>query len=143
MTAFFRSRATRPILIVVGILLLYVVGVLVRQQRGIAVLIRNDSGETLRQVSVTIESLGNRGKSRDLRNLAAGARVRVYVQPMTESHINLEFSDAQGKKHVETVVGYAESSYCGTTTATILVDGRTESRTTVPELICWKGWLDL
>ena len=142
MTNLFRSRATRLILIAGGISALYVIGVLVRQQRGIAVLVRNDSGETLRQVRVTVESLGNRGKSRDLLNLAAGARVRVYVQPVTESHVNLEFSDAKDKRHVETVVGYAESGYCGTTTATILADGRTESRTSVPELMCWKGWLD-
>jgi len=143
MTNLFRSRATRLILIAGGISALYVIGVLVRQQRGIAVLIRNDSGETLRQVRVTVESLGNRGKSRDLPDLAAGASARVYVQPVTESHVNLEFSDARGKKHVETVVGYAESGYCGTATTTILAGGKTESRTSVPELVCWKGWLDL
>jgi len=143
MTNFFRSRAIRPILIVVGVFLLYAIGVLVHQQRGIVLLFQNESGETIRQVSVRVESLGNRGKSRDLPNLAAGARVRVYVQPLTESHVNLEFLDAQGKKHFETVVGYAESGYCGTTKATILADGRTESRASVPELMCWKGWLDL
>jgi len=143
MTNLFRSRATRAVLIAVGISVLYLMGVLVRQRRGIAVLVRNESGETLRQVSVKIESLGQRGKNRDLPDLAAGARVRVYVQPVTESHINLEFSDARGKKHVETVVGYAESGYCGTTTTTVLADGRIESRTSVPELMCWKGWLDL
>ena len=42
MTNFFRVRATRPLLIAVGILLLYVTGVWVRQQRGIAILIRMD-----------------------------------------------------------------------------------------------------
>ena len=65
------------------------------------------------------------------------------IGPGEGRHHTHEGQHAQGKKHVETVVGYAESSYCGTTTATILADGRTESRTTVPELICWKGWLDL
>jgi hypothetical protein len=140
MTNLFRSRATRLVLIAVGISLLYVIGVLVRQQQGIDVLIRNDSGETLRQVRVKVESLGNRGESRDLPDLAAGARARVYVQPVIESHVNLEFSDAQGKKHIETVVGYAESGYCGTTTTTILVSGKTESRTSA---LCWKSWFDL
>ena len=143
MTNLFRSRTSRLISIAVGILLLYVAGVLVRQQRGIGVLIRNDSGETMRQVSVKVESFGNRGKARDLPDMEAGARARVYVQPVTESHINVEFLDARGKKHVETVVGYAESGYCGTTTTTIMADGRVESRTSVPELVCWKGWLDL
>jgi hypothetical protein len=143
MTNSSRSRTTHIVLIAIGISVLYVIGVLVRQQRGIAVLIRNDSGETLRQVSVKVESIGNRGKNHDLPDLAVGARVRIYVRPLTESHVNLEFSDARGEKHVETVVGYVESGYCGTATTTILLGGRTESRTSVPELMCWKGWLDL
>jgi hypothetical protein len=126
-------------LLVVGLFLFYVLGVIVRQQYGIGVVVRNESGETLRQVSVKVESIGDRGMRSDLYYLAPGGHVRVYTQPMTESHINLEFMDARYKLHTETVVGYVEAGYCGTAKATILPGDRVD---TISDLACWKSWFD-
>jgi hypothetical protein len=134
-----RSRTTRLVLLIVGLLLFYVMGVIVRQQYGIAIAVRNESGEELRQVSLRIESIGDRGKRYDLPDLASGDRARIYVSPVTESHINLEFTDARGKLHVETPVGYAEFGYCGNVKATVLTGDRID---TISALACRKSWLD-
>jgi hypothetical protein len=125
--------------ILVGLFLFYVMGVLVRRERGIGVVIRNESGETLRQVSVKVESIDDRVKRSDLYYLAPGGHVRVYTQPVTESHINLEFIDARNKLHSETIVGYVEAGYCGTAKATILPGDRID---TISDLACWKSWFD-
>ena len=59
MTGLTRSRATRLTLAVVGLFVLYVVGVIVRRQFGVRVIVSNESGEALRQVSVKVESIGD------------------------------------------------------------------------------------
>ena len=139
MTGSTRSRATRFTFAIVGVLVLYVVGVIVRHQLGIRVIISNESGEALRQVSVKVESIGDRGKRSNLYYLAPGGRVRVYAQPVTESHINLEFMDARNKLHTETVVGYVEAGYCGIAKATILPGDKIH---TISDPACWKSWFD-
>ena len=140
MTGSTRSRATRFTLAVVGVLVLYVVGVIVRHQLGIRVIISNESGEAIRQVSVKVESIGGRGKRSNLYYLASGGRVRVYAQPVTESHINLEFMDARNKPHTETIVGYLETGYCGIAKTTILPKDEIH---TISDPACWKSWFDL
>jgi hypothetical protein len=142
MTNLFRSRTTRLALPIVGLLLFYVTGVIVRQQYGIGVVVRNESGETLRQVSLKVESIGDRGKRYNLRDLLSGGHVRVYAQPVTESHINLEFMDVRSKLHTETVVGYAEAGYCGNAKATILPGGKTKLTEDIDAVFCGKSWLD-
>ena len=139
MTNLFRSRTTRLAILIGRLLLLYVVGVIVRQQYGIGVVVRNESGETLRQVSLKVESIGDRGKRYNLLDLTSGGHARVYAQPVTESHINLEFMDVRSKLHTETVVGYAEAGYCGNAKATILPGDRVDA---ISDLVCWKSWLD-
>ncbi len=142
MTDSTRSRTTHLTLAVVGLFAFYVVGVIVRQRYGISIAIRNESGETLRQVSVKVESIGDRGTRYQLPDLTQGGRVRVYAQPVSESHIGLEFVDAANTRHAETVVGYAETGYCGSIAATIRPGGRVELNGTISNLACWKGWLD-
>jgi len=142
MTGLFRSRTTRLALLIGGLLLFYAMGVIVRQQYGIGVVVRNESGETLRQVSLKVESIGDRGKRYNLRDLAPGRHVRVYTQPVTESHINLEFMDARNKLHTETVVGYVEAGYCGNAKATILPGDKTKFTEDIDPVFCGKSWLE-
>src|SRR6266481_784034 len=132
------------VLVFVGLFFFYVLGVVVRRGYGIGVVVHNASQETLRQVSIKIESIGDRGGRYDLPDLRPGDRSRVFVRPVTESHINLEFTDSNDRQHVETVYGYAETGYCGTATATILPDGKIESSNSIPSFafVCWKSWLD-
>ena len=139
MTGSTRSRTTHLTLAVVGLFAFYVVGVIVRRQFGVRVIVSNESGEALRQVSVKVESIGDRGKRSNLYYLAPGGRARVYAQPVTESHINLEFMDARNKLHTETVVGYVEAGYCGIAKATILPGDKIR---TISDPACWKSWFD-
>jgi hypothetical protein len=121
------------------VLFFYFVGVLVRQHYGIAVTIHNESGETLRRVSVKVESIRNRGEKRNLPDVRPGRRLSVNLQPVTESHITLRFVDARDRMHTETILGYAESGYCGKVEAVFLADASTKSNS---NLECWKGWID-
>ena len=139
MTSPFRSRPTRFVFLIVGLLLFYVMGVIVRRQYGIGISVRNESGETLRQICVRVESIADRGKRYTLPDLVSGGCAHIYVSPVTESHVNVEFTDARGKLHVETMVGYAESGYCGTAKLTILSGDRVD---TDSKLVCQKSWLD-
>jgi hypothetical protein len=138
-SSFFRSRTIRVVLVSVGLFLLYVMGLIVRRQYGIAIAVHNESGETLRQICVRVESIGDRGKRYTLPDLVSGGRAHIYVSPVTESHVNVEFTDARGKLHVETMVGYAESGYCGTAKLTVLVGDKVDTNS---KLVCQKSWLD-
>ncbi len=131
------------VLVFVGLFFFYILGVVVRRGYGIGVVVHNTSQETLRQVSIKIESIGGRGGRYDLPDLRPGDRRRIFVRPVTESHINLEFTDSNNRQHVETVYGYAEAGYCGTATATILPSDKIASNNSIPTLVCWKSWLDL
>lgn len=133
------SGSLRFFLITAGVLLVYVLGVFARQRCGIRVDIRNQSAETLGGMRVKVDAIGQRGKNYPLRDLPAGAHTRVYVQPLTESTINLEFSDARGAVHVETLVGYAEAGYCGKAVATLSPEDKIHSTSS---LGCWKSWFD-
>lgn len=135
----FRSGALRIVLIAVGVLFVYAAGVFARQRCGIRVDIRNQSAETLVGMRVKVDAMGQRGKSYPLRDLPAGAHTRVYAQPLTESTINLEFSDARGAVHVETLMGYAEAGYCGKAVATLSHEDKVHSTSS---LGCWKSWFD-
>jgi len=124
---------------VFGLFLFYVVGVILRQQYGIGVVVRNESGETLRQVSVKVQS---RGKTYSMPDLAPGEHRRVFVQPVGESSIDVQFTDASDKPHVESVVGYVESGYCGNAEAMILPGGKTRLTEEISLVFCRKSWLD-
>ena len=134
-----RSGALRFVLISVGVLLVYAIGIFARQRCGIRIDIHNESADTLMQVGAKVAGDANRGKKYHLRDIPASAHTSVYVQPFTESSIILEFTDARGIVHAETIVGYAEAGYCGAAIATISSEKKVES---ISKLGCWKSWLD-
>ena len=119
--------------------MLYSIGLLVRRNYGISVVVHNTSQETVSQVSVKVESLGNRGGRYELPDLRPGDQKRIFVRPVTESHINLEFTDFNKKHYSETVYGYDESGYCGAAEVTILPQNRVVSHIAPA---CWKSWFD-
>src|SRR5436189_3557913 len=112
-----RSRVVRIVAAVIGLILFYALGLFVREQYGIAVIIRNESGRSLRQIRVKAEPTGRVISVGDLAN---EKRTRVFVEPQTESHISLGYTDASGQPHVEIVVGYVEAGYCGKAEVTVL-----------------------
>ncbi|MFB3920372.1 MAG: hypothetical protein ACE145_01545 [Terriglobia bacterium] len=121
------------------LILVYVAGVITRHQYGIAVDVRNESSTILRGFSVKVES---RGKRYPLPDLEPGKITRVYVDPVTESSINLEFTDAQNEHHSDVLAGYVESGYCGTVTARVLVDNKVISKDDSFRILYWKSWLE-
>jgi hypothetical protein len=133
-----RSHVSRIVLSLVGVVLSYIAGLYVREHYGIAVIIQNASGKSLRQVSVKVEPTG---RMVSVGHLAPAEHRRVFVTPQTESHISLEYTDAGGQPHVETVVGYVEAGYCGKAEVTVLPEEKVTSKETIDPVMCWNSWL--
>jgi hypothetical protein len=132
------SRNGLILLIGVGVLVLYILGIFVRGEYGIAILVCNATKEPLRHVLVKVES---RGEHHDLGDLGAEKHTRVFVRPATESHITLEYVDSTGRPRSETVVGYVEAGYCGKAEVTVFPD-RIISNEKIDLIMCWRSWLD-
>jgi hypothetical protein len=123
----------------IGLVVLYVLGVVVRGEYGIAIVVHNATNEPLRQLEIKVES---RGELHDLGNVGAGRHARVFVRPVTESHITLEYTDNAGMPHTETVVGYVEAGYCGKADVTVLPGDKITSNERIDLIMCWRSWLD-
>lgn len=131
-----RLRAIRLLILAATVLLVYVAGLGVRRQYGIRVVVRNLTTTALRDVRINVES---RGKRHMLGDIPAGNQRSIFVQPITESRIDLGFADPNGVNRVVTIVGYVEQGYCGDAAVTIYPDNRVESSS---RLGCWRSWLD-
>jgi hypothetical protein len=131
------SPIVRALLGFGALCLFYLLGVAVRQHYGSCVDIRNTSTETMRQVSVKVETGGT---AYELPDLAPGDHRRVYVQPSQESPLYLTITDGSNRSRDITVFEKAEPTDCGLTTVMILPGHRTESNET-HRSVCWNGWL--
>jgi hypothetical protein len=120
----------------VGFILLYVLGVFVRNSRGIRVIVHNESGTNLKNAKVTLES----GDSYLLGEIAVGKTKSIFVVPGTPSNIRLEFADPNGQQRSEIVAGYVENSYCGDVAVGVLSDFSVRSRDESFALVNWKSW---
>jgi hypothetical protein len=69
-------------------------------------------------------------------------KAQVFVQPVGESQIILEFDDERGHHHRELVVGYLEAGDCGGAEVTVWPNGLVESRENAVRLVCWGSWLE-
>jgi len=76
-------------------------GVAVRSRYGVRVAVQNDSGETLRNVSVRLE----KGKQSSLGEITAGKNKKIFVLTRTESSILLDFDDATGVHYMNRIAG--------------------------------------
>jgi len=116
-------------------------GIFARWQAGALVVIHNGSGQTLRDVAVKVEHAGKRYR---LGDLAPGKRARLFAEPVGESNVNLEFTDAANHPHTATVIGYVEQGepYCARGEATILASGEVELHDLTEIGPCWRSWLD-
>jgi hypothetical protein len=136
-----RKGIARSFWTAVAVLLVYLVGIFARWQAGALLVIHNRSGQALRNVAVKVEYAGRRYQ---LGNLSPGKRWRVFAEPWGESHINLEFTDAENHPHAVTVIGYVEQGepYCARGEATVLASGEVESNDHTTIGPCWRSWLD-
>lgn len=133
------SRSVKFISIGFALVLLYGLGIFVRGRYGVAIVIHNESGESLRNVRMNVES---RGRSYDAGDIASRKGRRIFVSPVTESHISLQWVDASGTPHVETVAGYVEQGYCGNVEVAVLPDKRIATREKIDPVACWRSWFD-
>jgi hypothetical protein len=138
MSQSFRSPITRIVLSVVGVSLFYFVGVLVRQHSGVLVVIRNESTEPVRELSVQVE---NKGERHHLQDLVPGDHESVFVRPIDQSPIVLDFAETGHEPRSVNVYDHSDVSGCGTSTVRILPPRNTESEE-VHRAVCWNSWLD-
>lgn len=123
---------------VVGLILFYFIGVVVRQHSGIRVVIQNESGEPVEKLSVGVEHSDYR---HDLENLMPGDLEQVFVKTGEQSRVVVEFVEAGHGPRTITVFDHAEAGDCGTSTVKFLPRRDTESVET-HQTVCWNGLLD-
>jgi hypothetical protein len=133
-----RSPAIRVVLGVAGVIVLYLLGVVVRQHYGSCVDIQNKSTQTIRQLNVTI---ANGGKSEDIPDMAPGDHRRVYVQPTEASEVTVRIDDGMRKPRDITVFGHLEHGVCDTAKVQILPQHNTQTDE-LDRATCWGGWFD-
>ncbi len=131
-----RVALNRIALIVAALLTLYISGIVVRERYGLRVTVRNQGSGILRDVGLKVQERGGKYPLGDIR---PGDQKRLFVQPVTESHIDVEFVGADNVVHSETIVGYAEAGYCGSVTVTMRTAARSEVNS---RLDCWRSWLE-
>lgn len=120
---------------------LYFSGVAIRQLLGSCVDIRNTSKESVRNVSVNVESSG---KTYSLSDLAPGARRRVYVRLSEKSRITVTMTDFRNHQRDFTVFGGAQPGDCALSSVTIQPGpGQNTETIEFHRPVCWGGWLDV
>jgi hypothetical protein len=78
----------------IGIFLFYGVGIFVRSNRGIRVIVQNESGTSLNNANVILEY----GDPYLLGDIAAGKTKKIFIVPGADSRIRLEFADQKGQR---------------------------------------------
>jgi hypothetical protein len=135
---FFQSRVARALAVAIGLVLFYFLGVIVRQHSGVHIIIRNESGEPVRQLSVGVESSADQ---RTLRDLMPGDHESAFVKTVAPSSIVVGFEVAGQRPHSADVFNYEVNGDCGASIMRILPQRRTESVES-HKSVCWNSWLD-
>jgi hypothetical protein len=133
-----RTRIVAVTSVLIGLFFIYLAGIGIRERYGIRIIVRNETGQILREVQLNVEA---GGRHYTLGQLPPGSRRSVFVQPLTESRVDLVLVSQDGTNRVATVVGYAEQGYCGNADVAIVGDGRIDSRDGV-KAGCWGSWFD-
>src|SRR5690242_11568687 len=118
------------------VLLVYFSGVITRLQYGIRVVIQNQSRESLRQVTLRLEH----GQKYSLGNLDSGKRTAVFVDPVGEDSIRLQFLDQENGQMTAVIAGYVESGYSGVISVRVDPQDRIISKDNSFGAYNWKSW---
>jgi hypothetical protein len=129
-------RRKRALLAFLVFLAVYISGVIARDRYPLLVVIHNESGETLRNVSVKVDYKGN---LYPLRDMSPGETRHAFVQPVGESTINLKFRDVRNIDHIEMLAEDVKNDR-GTATVTVLPGGRVGVEDDVLRFFQWKSW---
>ena len=105
-----KKRSWLPFAIPVILLVAVLIGILAFQLRsGIRVTIENTGTTTLESVVLHVT-----GASYNMGDIVPGASATARVSPTSESHLEIEFTDADGKVQRLDAGGYFEPGYRGT-----------------------------
>ncbi len=130
------SRKIKFAALAISIFLFYGVGIFVRSNRGIRVIVRNESGTSLRDANVILEY----GDPYLLGDIAAGKTKKTFIVPGADSSIRLEFAAQKGQRKSEIVAGYVENGYCGDVTVRVLPNISVTSHDDSVAVWNWKSW---
>ena len=117
----------------------YLFGIFVRRAYGVRLVIKNDSGELLRQIGLKFEGW-NYSYEVAVPDLAPGQGRSVFVKPGRKSHVTLEFTDSHNMRHAETAEEYVFGDDCGNLIFTVNAFRSVEATIPTHPLICWDSW---
>jgi hypothetical protein len=130
------SRKAKLAALAISLFLFYAVGVSVRSNRGIRIVVENESGVTLIDANIVLEQ----GGPYLLGGIAAGKKKEIFIVPRNDSRVRASFTDQNGQTHSEIVAGYVEHGYCGNVTVRVLRNLSLRSRDESFALLNWKSW---
>jgi len=130
------SRKIKLTALAISIFLFYGIGIFARSNRGIRVIVQNESGTSLNNANVILEY----GDPYLLGNLAAGKTKKIFIVHGADARIRLEFADPKGQRQSEIVAGYVENGYGGDVTVRILPNSSVRSRDDSFAMLNWKSW---
>lgn len=137
-----RSRRTRLLWTLLWILVLYVVGIFVRDSYGTRWEIKNKSGVGLHDVSLRFVGWKYQQEI-PLHDLAPGQVKRFFFRPCMKSSYSFNFSDPQGEQHTEKGETYIPGNDSSIITVTILPSNKVEMTLPTDRLVSWESWFGL
>lgn len=129
-------RKTKLAVLAISLFLFYGVGIFVRSNRGIRVIVQNESGTSLKDANVILEY----GRPYQLGDIAAGETKKAFIVPSADSRIRVEFTNQNGQRHSGIAAGYVEKGYCGDVTVRVLPNLNIRSRDDSFAVWNWKSW---
>jgi len=130
------ARKMKLAALAISLFLFYAVGVSVRSNRGIRIVVENESGMTLRDANIALEQ----GGLYLLGEIAAGKKKKIFIVPGNDSRIGASFTDQNGQRHSEIIAGYVESGYCGDVTVQVLPNLMVSVHDDSFAVWNWKSW---
>jgi hypothetical protein len=133
-----RRRRLRWVL-VAAIIVIYVVGIFVRNSYGPRWEINNKSGVALRDVSLGFVGWKYQQEV-PLPDIAPGQVKRLFFRPCMKSSYYFNFTDSQGPRHTEQGELYITGTDSDIHKVVILPSNKVEIRLPTGRLVSWESW---
>jgi len=130
------SRKAKLAALAISLFLFYGVGIFVRSNRGIRVIVQNESGTSLKDANVILEY----GDPYPLGDIAASKTKRAFIVPDADSRIRASFTDQNSHRHSEIVAAYVENGYCGDVTVRVTSNLKVISHDNSFTMWNWRSW---
>lgn len=125
-----------------GILLVYIMGIFVRHSRGTRWEISNKSGVALHDASLGFVGWKYQQEI-PLHELAPGQVKRFFFRPCVKSSYSFRFSDPRGERHTQQSETYIPGNDKSVITVTILPSNQIEMTLPTSSLVSWESWFGL